>query len=240
MRSADGRACADGWLSCRCLASALDYRPRHSLARTSRPGRGHFRRWRSLGVLAIQVVTSLARGDVGLDLVALLSMGGALALSQPLGRRRHCPHVCRRPNAGSVRLPARRPRHDGSARSPATFRPSRRIGTSEGSPHRDTGSGRPHRRACGRRPTSRRPCRCRPRHPRSGNAHRRGVASYVRRECFRAEWHRQRSARPSRSWPSAELPRAPMWASSGWSKRHGLRRRRWRASPTATASPSLA
>jgi heavy metal translocating P-type ATPase len=37
-----------------------------------------------LGVLAIQVVTSLARGDVGLDLVALLSMGGALALSQPL------------------------------------------------------------------------------------------------------------------------------------------------------------
>ena len=29
-------------------------------------------------------MTSLARGDVGLDLVALLSMGGALALSQPL------------------------------------------------------------------------------------------------------------------------------------------------------------
>ncbi|MFC6788901.1 heavy metal translocating P-type ATPase [Methylobacterium komagatae] len=37
-----------------------------------------------LTVLAGQVVTSLARGDVGLDLVALLSMGGALALSQPL------------------------------------------------------------------------------------------------------------------------------------------------------------
>lgn len=37
-----------------------------------------------LGVLMIQVVTSLAKGDVGLDLVALLSMGGALALSQPL------------------------------------------------------------------------------------------------------------------------------------------------------------
>ncbi|KQO74794.1 MULTISPECIES: heavy metal translocating P-type ATPase [unclassified Methylobacterium] len=37
-----------------------------------------------LAVLALQVVTSLARGDVGLDLVALLSMGGALALSQPL------------------------------------------------------------------------------------------------------------------------------------------------------------
>lgn len=37
-----------------------------------------------LVVLVAQVVTSLARGDVGLDLVALLSMGGALALSQPL------------------------------------------------------------------------------------------------------------------------------------------------------------
>ncbi|PJI53823.1 heavy metal translocating P-type ATPase, partial [Methylobacterium radiotolerans] len=37
-----------------------------------------------LGALLIQVVTSLAKGDVGLDLVALLSMGGALALSQPL------------------------------------------------------------------------------------------------------------------------------------------------------------
>ena len=37
-----------------------------------------------LAVLATQVVTSLAKGDVGLDLVALLSMGGALALSQPL------------------------------------------------------------------------------------------------------------------------------------------------------------
>ncbi|MET3414494.1 heavy metal translocating P-type ATPase [Methylobacterium sp. 1030] len=37
-----------------------------------------------LGVLMIHVVTSLAKGDVGLDLVALLSMGGALALSQPL------------------------------------------------------------------------------------------------------------------------------------------------------------
>jgi heavy metal translocating P-type ATPase len=35
-------------------------------------------------LLVTQVVTSLARGDVGLDLVALLSMGGALALSQPL------------------------------------------------------------------------------------------------------------------------------------------------------------
>lgn len=37
-----------------------------------------------LAVLATQVVTSLAKGDVGLDLVALLSMAGALALSQPL------------------------------------------------------------------------------------------------------------------------------------------------------------
>ncbi|MEE7448997.1 heavy metal translocating P-type ATPase [Methylobacterium radiotolerans] len=37
-----------------------------------------------LAVLASQIVTSLARGDVGLDLVALLSMSGALALSQPL------------------------------------------------------------------------------------------------------------------------------------------------------------
>ncbi|MGU3421438.1 heavy metal translocating P-type ATPase [Methylobacterium sp. D54C] len=37
-----------------------------------------------LGVLMIHVVTSLAKEDVGLDLVALLSMGGALALSQPL------------------------------------------------------------------------------------------------------------------------------------------------------------
>ncbi len=37
-----------------------------------------------LAVLATQVVTSLARGDVGLDLVALLSMGGALVLAQPL------------------------------------------------------------------------------------------------------------------------------------------------------------
>lgn len=37
-----------------------------------------------LGALVFQVVTSLAKGDVGLDLVALLSMGGALALSQPL------------------------------------------------------------------------------------------------------------------------------------------------------------
>ncbi|WP_311276034.1 heavy metal translocating P-type ATPase [Methylobacterium sp. WCS2018Hpa-22] len=37
-----------------------------------------------LAVLMAQVVTSLARGDVGLDLVALLSMSGALALSQPL------------------------------------------------------------------------------------------------------------------------------------------------------------
>ncbi|TGD97711.1 heavy metal translocating P-type ATPase [Methylobacterium nonmethylotrophicum] len=37
-----------------------------------------------LAVLLVQVATSLARGDVGLDLVAVLSMGGALALSQPL------------------------------------------------------------------------------------------------------------------------------------------------------------
>ena len=37
-----------------------------------------------LAVLLVQVATSLARGDVGLDLVALLSMGGALALSQSL------------------------------------------------------------------------------------------------------------------------------------------------------------
>lgn len=37
-----------------------------------------------LAALAAQVVAGLARGDVGLDLVALLSMGGALALSQPL------------------------------------------------------------------------------------------------------------------------------------------------------------
>ncbi|KMO41729.1 haloacid dehalogenase [Methylobacterium tarhaniae] len=37
-----------------------------------------------LAILLVQVATSLARGDVGLDLVALLSMGGALALSQPL------------------------------------------------------------------------------------------------------------------------------------------------------------
>jgi cation transport ATPase len=37
-----------------------------------------------LVVLVTQVVRSLAKGDVGLDLVALLSMGGALALSQPL------------------------------------------------------------------------------------------------------------------------------------------------------------
>ncbi|ONF47198.1 heavy metal translocating P-type ATPase [Methylobacterium radiotolerans] len=37
-----------------------------------------------LAILASQIVTSLARGDVGLDLVALLSMSGALALSQPL------------------------------------------------------------------------------------------------------------------------------------------------------------
>ncbi|WP_336489539.1 heavy metal translocating P-type ATPase [Methylobacterium nigriterrae] len=37
-----------------------------------------------LAVLATQVVISLTRGDVGLDLVALLSMGGALVLSQPL------------------------------------------------------------------------------------------------------------------------------------------------------------
>lgn len=37
-----------------------------------------------LVLLASQVVTSLAHGDIGLDLVALLAMGGALALSQPL------------------------------------------------------------------------------------------------------------------------------------------------------------
>jgi heavy metal translocating P-type ATPase len=37
-----------------------------------------------LGLLLVQVGTSLARGDVGLDLVAVLSMGGALALSQSL------------------------------------------------------------------------------------------------------------------------------------------------------------
>ena len=37
-----------------------------------------------LAVLLTQVVTSLARGDVGLDLVALLSMGGALLLGQTL------------------------------------------------------------------------------------------------------------------------------------------------------------
>ena len=37
-----------------------------------------------LGLLLLQVGTSLARGDVGLDLVAVLSMGGALALSQSL------------------------------------------------------------------------------------------------------------------------------------------------------------
>lgn len=37
-----------------------------------------------LVVLVTQVVRSLTKGDVGLDLVALLSMSGALALSQPL------------------------------------------------------------------------------------------------------------------------------------------------------------
>lgn len=37
-----------------------------------------------LASLVLEVVTSLLKGDVGLDLVALLSMGGAIALSQPL------------------------------------------------------------------------------------------------------------------------------------------------------------
>ncbi len=37
-----------------------------------------------IGILLAQVATSLKKGDVGLDLVALLSMGGALILSQPL------------------------------------------------------------------------------------------------------------------------------------------------------------
>lgn len=37
-----------------------------------------------LVALLAQVVTRLARGDIGLDLVALLAMGGALALGQPL------------------------------------------------------------------------------------------------------------------------------------------------------------
>jgi heavy metal translocating P-type ATPase len=37
-----------------------------------------------LAILVIQVVVSLARGNVGLDLVAVLSMAGALALSQRL------------------------------------------------------------------------------------------------------------------------------------------------------------
>ncbi|MCJ2087878.1 heavy metal translocating P-type ATPase [Methylobacterium sp. E-005] len=37
-----------------------------------------------LAVLLAQVVTRLARGDIGLDLVALLAMGGALALGEPL------------------------------------------------------------------------------------------------------------------------------------------------------------
>ncbi len=37
-----------------------------------------------LAAVGIQVVTSLKRGDLGLDFVALLSMSGALALSQPL------------------------------------------------------------------------------------------------------------------------------------------------------------
>ncbi|QGY02013.1 cadmium-translocating P-type ATPase [Methylobacterium mesophilicum SR1.6/6] len=36
------------------------------------------------GALLIQIAASLTKGDVGLDLVALISMGGALALSQPL------------------------------------------------------------------------------------------------------------------------------------------------------------
>lgn len=37
-----------------------------------------------LAVLVVQVIISLARGDIGLDLVALLSMGSSLALSQQL------------------------------------------------------------------------------------------------------------------------------------------------------------
>jgi heavy metal translocating P-type ATPase len=36
------------------------------------------------GLLLAQIATRLKKGDVGLDLVALLSMGGALVLSQPL------------------------------------------------------------------------------------------------------------------------------------------------------------
>jgi heavy metal translocating P-type ATPase len=37
-----------------------------------------------VGVLSTEVARSLAEGDFGLDLVALLAMGGALALSQPI------------------------------------------------------------------------------------------------------------------------------------------------------------
>lgn len=37
-----------------------------------------------LAVLSIRIAISLAHGDIGLDLVAALSMGGTVALSQPL------------------------------------------------------------------------------------------------------------------------------------------------------------
>ncbi len=110
-----------------------------------------------LGALVFQVVTSLTKGDVGLDLVALLSMGGALALSQPLAG---AVIALMYASGQSLEAYASRPRRQGddrADRAPAPDRPARGRRGADGGAPRGTCPGRPYPGARRRRATGRRP-----------------------------------------------------------------------------------
>ena len=77
-----------------------------------------------LVVLLIQVATSLARGDVGLDVVAVLSMAGAARPVPAPDRRRHRADVRRRPVPRSLRGRAGRAGDDRADRPAAADGPA--------------------------------------------------------------------------------------------------------------------
>ena len=193
-----------------------------------------------LGALLIQVVTSLARGDVGLDLVALLSMGGALALSQPLagavialmyaGGQSLEAYATGRAGRAMTALLARQPRtalreEDGGLTEVplAALVPGDRILVRVGDILPVDG-----RVAAGRAVLG-------PVEP-----HRRGAAGHLRGERARAERDGECRAAVHADRGAARSREHVCRASSGSSRRRRPRRRRWRAWPTATGSPSSA
>ena len=65
-----------------------------------------------LAALLVEIVVSLRRGDVGLDIVAALSMARALGCRRDAGRRRRRADVRGRPVPGELRRGPRPPRDD--------------------------------------------------------------------------------------------------------------------------------